>query len=296
MKSSLKDGDEWYDFSGVFPTCRCRECGLIYLNPRPVPAEIGQYYPEEYAPYQIAIEDEPNKWQRLNRRYALYKRIKVIQSRTASPGRVLDVGCATGTFLAALRQVGWQVKGVEFSLYAADYARQRFGIDVVTGELEQANFPDKHFDLVTFWDVLEHVPDPKSSLIEAARITKGGGQLLLVLPNPDSFEAGWFGQYWAGWDTPRHLHIFTKDVIKQFLEKTGWQMTEMICITGRIWLFNLSLTHWLDNHIDNPRWRKWIMTIASSLPVRLFSLPYFMLIERMKKGSIMAIFAQRTRH
>ncbi len=287
--------DEWYKLPGTFPTVRCRECGLIYLNPRPGKNEINQYYPPEYTPYFVAIEDEPSWWTRFNRRYALRKRLKAISTRIPKRGRVLDVGCATGTFLAALKEDGWQTYGVELNKQAAEYARSRHQLNVFTGELTEAQFSDSQFDLIIFWDVLEHVHKPRKTLQEAARITKPGGYLFLVLPNPESWEARLFGQYWAGWDTPRHLYIYSKNTMHRFLAETGWQMTEMFCITGRIWLFNLSLEHWLQNNWRHTRTRKIIMSIARSLPMRILSLPYFMLAERLKKGSVMAIVAQRSR-
>lgn len=285
--------DEWYGREGEFPTVRCRECGLIYLNPRPDRAEIGQYYPDEYAPYFRAIDDEPSWWQRFNRRLAIRKRIRLVQKRLPQPGRVLDVGCATGTFLAALRAHGWQTQGVELSSYAAAYARSRHGLDVFTGEIVDAQFPANQFDLVVLWDVLEHVHQPRETLLEAARVAKPTGTLLLTLPNPNSIDAWLFGQYWAGWDTPRHLYIYSEEVIYRFLQETGWQMLEMTCVTGRIWLFNLSLEHLLQNKLANKHIRQVLMAIMRTLPVRILSLPYFMLIERLKKGSGMAIFARR---
>jgi SAM-dependent methyltransferase len=285
--------DEWYGGVGTFPTVRCRQCGLIYINPRPDPQTIGQYYPTDYAPYFLAVEDEPSWWQRFNRRLALRKRLRLVQRQLPRPGHVLDVGCATGSFLVALRSAGWQVQGIEFNPQAADYARRRHGLEVVTGTLADGHFPDSQYDLVIFWDVLEHVHHPRQTLSEAARITKPGGWLLLVLPNPDSLEARWFGQYWAGWDTPRHLYVYSRDVLRRLLSETGWQMGATSCITGRIWLFNLSLEHWLQNRVENGRVRRLIMSIMRSLPIRIISLPFFMAIERLQKGSIMAIFARR---
>ena len=285
--------DEWHGNAGRFPTVRCQECGLIYITPRPDETEIGLYYPPSYQPYLTAIEDEPSWRRRFSRRLAMRKRLRLVRRYFNQPGRVLDVGCATGSFLAALRDAGWQTEGVEFSAYAADYARQRHGLEVTTGELADGRFPDGRFDLVIFWDVLEHIRQPRQTLQEAARIAKPGGALLLTLPNPDSLEARLFGQYWGGWDTPRHLYIFPLAPLRRMLAETGWEMREMRCISGRIWLFNLSLSHWLQNSAIPPRLQQLIMAVMRSLPMQIISLPFFVLLERLKKGSIMAIFAVR---
>lgn len=286
--------DEWHGRQGEFPTLKCHICGHIYLSPRPTLDEIGAYYPDTYQPYTIAPDDEPSAWQRFNRRLALRKRVKYIRKHVPVKGKVLDVGCATGNFLAALRDDGWQVQGVEVSEYAVNYGRTRHQLDIFHGLLDEASFPDNSFDLVSFWDVLEHVHDPVATLQEANRLTKTGGYLLLLLPNPSSLEAKLFGGYWAGWDTPRHLNVPSEQVLEtRLLPKTGWQFQSMHCLTGRIWLFNLSLAHWLNNHIDNDTQKRWIMRVMRSLPMRLLSLPIFGIIERLRLGSVMAILARK---
>lgn len=283
--------DEWFGLPGSFPVRHCQTCGLFYLSPRPTTAEIGRYYPPAYTPYLPAIEDEPSAWVRFNRQLAMSKRLKLIQQHIQQPGQVLDVGCATGNLLAALQQAGWQPHGVETNSQAADYTRQRFGIPVFTGELQQAQLPASQFDLVIFWDVLEHVHDPRQVLQEAARITRSGGTLLLSLPNPGSLEARLFGSHWAGWDIPRHLQLFPVAVIDRLLQETDWQMVDWRCAGGRMWLFNLSLQHWLKAR--RPGWQKVLMPLMRSPFAQLLFWPYFELVERIKKGAVMAIFATR---
>jgi SAM-dependent methyltransferase len=285
--------DHWYNLPGRFPVRRCRECGLIYLNPRPDRLEIHHYYPQAYEPYSPAIDDELSLWRRLNRRYGMFKRVQMIQARLKIKGRALDVGCATGVFLEALQRHGWEVHGVEPNAEAAAYARSRLRLDVFNGELVQARFPACYFDLVTLWHVLEHVHQPRQMLLEAARITRPGGMLVLALPNPDSLEARLFGPFWAGWDVPRHLYIFPVPVISKMLRETGWHMFDTVCLEGRMWLFNLSLRHWLADNVSKVRWRRFITGLAGSLPMRLLTIPYFMVVERLKQGSIIAILAQR---
>lgn len=285
--------DLWYGIEGRFPVRQCCSCGLIYLSPRPERGEIDRYYPTEYAPYQMAEDDEPSRWRRWNRRYSESKKVRAVQARVASTGNALDIGCATGDFLEALRRHGWDVAGVETNAEAANYAVTRFGLDVYTGELQEADFPDSRFDLVTMWHVLEHVHDPLATLEEVARITRPGGTVLLAIPDPDSLEAHLFGQCWAGWDVPRHLHIFSRPLITRLLQERGWQVRDVVYMTGRHWLFNLSLRHWSEHNIGSDRIRRLLLRIAGSLPARLLTLPVFVLLERLQKGSIMVLFAAR---
>lgn len=286
--------DEWFHLPGTFPVCECQTCGLIYLNPRPTRQAINEYYPEEYQPYKLATADLSSPLKKAEQAYTLKKRINVVQKRFPKPGQVLDVGCATGNFLNALRQIGWQPRGVELNEQAAHYARQRLDLDVHTGTLEEAQFQADQFDLVIFWDVLEHVFNPTETLTEAARITRPKGRLLLTLPNPHSIDARLFGSYWAGWDIPRHLQIFSLSVIDQMLHQTGWHREEMFCMTGRHWFFNLSLAHWLEGKKVSGKISEIILKVTRSVPFRLFTLPYFIIVEKLKRGPIMVIFARKT--
>ncbi|MEW5989267.1 MAG: class I SAM-dependent methyltransferase, partial [Chloroflexota bacterium] len=207
---------------GDFCLVRCRHCGLIYQNPALTLAELGDYYPDDYLPYAKAIQSESSPFRRLDLEYGLVRRCRRLMRHRPSPGRLLDVGCATGLFLNAMRERDWQVAGVEPSLNASTYARQTFNLDIYTGTLEEAGLPAAHFDAVTLWDVLEHVIDPKATLAEIGRILKPGGLLVLSLPNPSCVEARLFGSHWLGWDRPRHLHLFTRPVLQRYLSDTGF--------------------------------------------------------------------------
>ena len=289
----LEGRDRLYGIEGTFPLVRCRHCGLIYLNPRPGPDDMARYYPSDYIAYYNAIEDEPSFLRRLDRRYGLHKRCREVIRRAGGPGRLLDVGCATGVFLEGMRQRGWTVAGVELNAEAARYARERSGLEVFVGELEEAGYPDASFDVVTLWDVLEHVRDPRETLEEIARILRAGGLLVLSLPNPDCLEARLFGPYWAGWDVPRHLYIFSRSVLEQLLAETGFQIQEVSSFTGRYHAFVLSTQLWLAERLANQRWQRLILGAMRSWPTRLLTLPWYAMAGRWNLSSYMTVFARR---
>jgi SAM-dependent methyltransferase len=191
-----------------FRLLSCRACGHLYQSPRPTPEAIGRYYPAGYAPFQPAIADLPSPLRRLELRSYYATRRRIVERAAGRRGRILDVGCATGNFLDAMRRAGWQAEGVEPAAEAAAYARERLGLAVTTGRLEEAALPAAAYDAVTLWDVLEHVHEPRATLSEAARLLRPGGALILGLPNPDSLEARLLGPHWIGWDLPRHLNLF----------------------------------------------------------------------------------------
>jgi SAM-dependent methyltransferase len=113
-----------------------------------------------------------------------------IATRTGdNKGRILDVGCALGTFLALARDRGFDPRGVEISQFASSFARDRRGLDVFTGDLEHFTAPDGSFDVITFWDALEHVTHPLENLKTARRLLRRGGLLLVTTDNFDALVA-----------------------------------------------------------------------------------------------------------
>jgi SAM-dependent methyltransferase len=227
--------------SAQFQLVTCQVCGHIYQNPRPTVASIGRYYPEDYIPFQRAIEDEPHLWRRLDRRYGRYRRCVAVHQAAGGVGRLLDVGCATGIFLDGMRQFGWQVQGVEPTWSAVEYARRRFDLDVFHGRLEEARFPAQRFDAITLWDVLEHVHEPRPLLAEIVRLLRPGGLLVISLPNPDSLEARLLGPYWLGWDLPRHLNLFRPALLNRHFRQVGLRVERIRSFTAGYGVLVMSL-------------------------------------------------------
>ncbi len=289
----LAGRDRLHGLPGRYNLVRCENCGLIYLNPRPGPDSIAAYYPEDYLAFYTAIEDEPSWFRRLDRQYAVHKRCSQVIRRAGPAGRLLDVGCATGIFLNGMRQRGWHVEGLEPSPHAAAYARQRFGLEVREQSLEESGFPDEQFDVLTLWDVLEHVPDPAIAIAEAARILRPGGWLVLSLPNPASWERRWFGPYWAGWDVPRHFHIFSQEVLERYLAPAGFSQVEITSFTGRHGVLALSVQFALTEWPAPETWKRTVMRLVRSVPARVLTWPYYAVADRLNRSSIMTVFAQK---
>lgn len=173
--------------SGVFERWvqRCRACGFRQIRPRVTRGEIDRLYPPAYfdATQPIGYSDYAREAQRRRREaYFLTRRRRGVRP----PERVLEVGCALGFLLHALRDRGCDVTGVDAAPFAAYYARTRFGVPVTCGTLGEAAFPDAAFDLVIQKDVLEHVDDPRGHLMETARVMAPGGALWLVTPNGEA--------------------------------------------------------------------------------------------------------------
>ncbi len=226
---------------------RCRRCGLIYQSPRPPIDLMDAHYPPAYGAHAFDGTEERTSWLfRTSARYGLVKRARVV-TRYRSGGRLLDVGCGTGEFLDWMqRQPNWRVEGVETSTRIAGVARDRYGLSVFTGQLEQAAFPEKTFDTITMWDVLEHLHDPSASLKEVHRVLNDSGTLILRVPNADSLERKVFDRYWSGLDAPRHLYVFSPHTLRDLLERAHFKILEISSGAEGYSSFILSLRFWLN--------------------------------------------------
>lgn len=221
---------------------RCRRCGLVCQAPMPAPADLTPHYPPAYD--DVLTRDEQATGSRSRRAAAAYgwrRRVRTV-TRRVKHGRLLDVGCGTGGFLQAMQRIGgWELQGVETRAGAARAASDRLGVEVRGGTLKQAEWPAGHFDVVTLWDVLEHVHDPTATLTEVHRILKPGGLVVARVPNGRSWEARLFGAAWAGLDAPRHLYVFDPVTLRDILTVCGFRPSVGNCPFGWLAGFALSL-------------------------------------------------------
>jgi SAM-dependent methyltransferase len=144
--------------------------------------------------------------------------------RYAGPGRLLDVGCGEGAFLRAARKRGWEVFGTELTAETARFARESGGLDVRTGGPAEWGFEAGTFDAVTFWHVLEHVPDPVAMLEQCARLLRPGGLIVVAVPNLRSLQAKLAGRHWFHLDVPYHVSHFSPASLDVALRRSGFDV------------------------------------------------------------------------
>lgn len=224
----------------TFQLVRCNECGLIYLRNRPALESIASYYPEDYECYTQTdgLGSTQESW---HHRRAMNMKMGFIEKHAEKPGRLLDIGCGTGDFLVSARERGWQVKGIELVDRAAKIARERRDLDVKTGSIDDLEIPPESYQLVTMWDVLEHLPSPRRALQMIHDLLENNGLLVFSIPNLKSFDRYLFGGSWIGWDVPRHLHLFDAKNIDQLCEISGFRKIEEKTFIGGKGTFHLSL-------------------------------------------------------
>lgn len=224
----LTGRDLLHDLPGTFCVDRCTSCGLMRTDPRPTPQSIGFYYPSDYGPYLgTVVADGAGDGGLKARLIALGKRLFDTRAHAVpqrAPGRMLELGCASGSYLHAMAAKGWQVEGIEFSPEAAASAR-KLGFHVDTGAVETIDKAPAQFDLITGWMVLEHLHQPLAVLQKLRQWVKPGGVLCVSVPNAGSAERAVFGGHWYALQLPTHLYHYDPKSIRKLMAAAGWRVT-----------------------------------------------------------------------
>lgn len=218
--------DRLHNLPGEFSVVKCRTCGLIRTNPRPTLETIGFYYPDEYEPYRstrVTLMPGPRGQVPVWKRVLLDLLAGGRELPVRPPGRLLEIGCASGAFLHEMAQLKWQVEGLEMSETAAEGARS-LGYPVRSGTIETAADPAEPYDVVVGWMIFEHLHDPVCASQKLRRWTRENGWLVISVPDASSWEFKIFKDAWYGLDVPRHLYHYTPKTIKMVLMRCGWRV------------------------------------------------------------------------
>ena len=244
--------DQLYGAPGAWSFSRCESCGLVWLDPRPAGPDLIDLYTTWYHYTHASAKSGARSGlagavarglQAAAFGYAppsgrgtqVAGRI-LARSRSAREllggsvawlhgrpgGRLLDVGCGSGEFLAHMRELGWQVAGTEPDPAAAKVARDAFGLPVWQGDLIGGPHPPDSFDAITMSHVIEHAADPVALLAKCRELLRPDGELVVVTPNIQSLgrrllNEGWF----LGWSPPWHLFVFSARTLAASAERAS---------------------------------------------------------------------------
>ena len=200
----------------VFDLHHNPEYDLLITFPKPSLETLPNYYESDnYISHTDRSRTLFERVYRLIKSIAIKKKISLI-NKHANKGNLLDIGAGTGSFLHAAKKDGWQTIGLEPSEKAKQFASLK-GLKFIDN---LNDIPTKSQDIITMWHVLEHVPNLDEYLFELKRIIKPSGTIFIAVPNFKSFDASYYGKFWAAYDVPRHLWHFSKGSIqKLFSEK-----------------------------------------------------------------------------
>jgi SAM-dependent methyltransferase len=198
---------------------QCRHCGYVYANPRWPAEDLVDAY--------ASVEDETYVLERAGREKTFASHLRALE-KISGPGQnrpLLDVGAYIGIFVEVARAAGWSACGLEPSRWAVDVARQS-GLPVIEGTLEAAELEDKQFDVITLWDVIEHLDDPSADLARLYPMLRPDGLLVVHTMDVDSLMARLMGQRWP-WFMDMHLHYFSRRTLAEMLEKNGYEVVSV---------------------------------------------------------------------
>jgi 2-polyprenyl-3-methyl-5-hydroxy-6-metoxy-1,4-benzoquinol methylase len=210
----------------TFSILRDETSDLLITSPRPDLTDLSKYY--ESAAYISHTDARKTLFDRIYqvvRNHTIRKKIRLINSFGASKKTVLDIGAGTGDFLHACKKANWFVEGIEPNEKARGIAElkldQKFGSDI-------SELAGKTYDVITMWHVLEHVPNLEGYLEQLNHLLKENGKLVIAVPNHNSFDANYYGKYWAAYDVPRHLWHFSQKAIKTLFRKEKMTIVKTI--------------------------------------------------------------------
>ncbi len=201
---------------------RCQKCGLIYVNPRIDAAARQAYYAFDNPVDRHFIQD----WfvDSAELQQATWWRFLRVISRYCLTGKLLDVGCGTGSFLAEARKSGFDVVGQDVSPHFVQLCRQQYDLTVYETDLTTLPLPQASFDCVTAFDVIEHHPDPRQMLTDIHRLLRPGGLLVISTHDIGNIFARFYGPRWRLIDPIGHLTYFTRATLRGLLERCEFQV------------------------------------------------------------------------
>ncbi len=210
-----------------FAIVECKECSLRYTNPRPAEAEIGKYYQsDKYISHSGSNKSELGVTYKLYdwvRNFSIGTKLSLIK-KYHTAGKLLDLGCGLGYFLNGVKKdQTFEATGADVSNEALAFIKKEFGLEAMN-ETDLSNFPNQSFDIITQWHVMEHVHRIDERMLELKRLLSKPGTMFIAVPISNSFDAGYYKQFWDAYDVPRHLYHFTPKSFRLLMEKNDFKV------------------------------------------------------------------------
>lgn len=229
-------------YAGHYPIVQCTGCNLVRSLLRDDDLTLSDIY--------TRLEDGSYEAESVNRMRTANSYLKLISRFFHEPHNLLDIGCSTGIFLSCAKQIGWNVTGLEPSHWAANIASNRLsGMEIYVSTLANADFPGENFDVITLWDVLEHLPYPSDALFSLHRWLKPSGWLFLNTPDITSLPAQVLGERWMQF-LREHIWYFSPHTLQKLLAKCGYRIA--LTRTNLVW-FSIGNILTRINQYHNPQ-------------------------------------------
>ncbi len=221
MKSYLKTND-FFLSNEAFELLYDETLDMLVTSPQPV--NIEKYYEtDNYISHSDGEGTLLEKVYQSIKKRNLQKKVALIEKYTKDHKTLLDVGAGTGDFLRYAKNKAWKVFGTEPNANARKLASQK-GIDL-EGDLD--NIRGMKFSVITLWHVLEHLPNLKEDIERLSHMLEEEGTLIVAVPNFKSYDAKYYGRFWAAYDVPRHLWHFSRTAMARLFLKQGMELKKV---------------------------------------------------------------------
>lgn len=209
----------------IFELYKDEKYDLLITAPQPIGENLEKYYEsDDYISHTDSKRSAFEKLYQIIKNIALKNKLQLLNRLHQNKGNLLDIGAGTGDFLLFAKNNGWHTIGIEPSEKAKAVAKKKG----VAFEASTQNLEDHSFDVITMWHVLEHVPNVENQIKELRRLLKPEGTIIIAVPNFNSFDAKYYGQFWAAFDVPRHLWHFSKSAIKALFSKEKLHLVDIL--------------------------------------------------------------------
>jgi 2-polyprenyl-3-methyl-5-hydroxy-6-metoxy-1,4-benzoquinol methylase len=200
------------------------ELDMLVTSPQPSLEKLPSYYEsDDYISHTDGKRSLFEKIYHVVKNIALQNKLRLINSQSLK-GNLLDIGAGTGDFLVVAKNNGWKITGIEPGEKPKAIAVNK-GVSFANDLSELEN---NSFDIITMWHVLEHVPNLEFQIKELKRLLKPNGTILIAVPNFNSFDANYYGKFWAAFDVPRHLWHFSKTAVDKLFSKENLQLIQVV--------------------------------------------------------------------
>lgn len=282
---------EYHTSPDAFLAKRCRQCQLVYLDPRPSIDDLPRIYPENYHAFEFSEERFGLIYQ--VRRKLEARRLLSWCRDLKDDARIIDVGCGDGFHLGLLREFGrpgWQIEGVDNSDLAVA-AATRAGLTVHKGNVEELNLPRASYDMAFLIQTIEHVGDPPVVLEAVRELLRPGGLVVIITDNTDSLDFKLFkGRHWGGYHFPRHWNLFNKQSLRLLAEKVGLEVkTLQTAVSPVNWVYSVR------NSLVDMRAPQWLVnrfSLESTGSLSVFT-TFDMLHQLFGKGALLHAVLRR---
>ena len=200
---------------------------MLETFPQPSPEKLPDYYKsDDYISHTDGKRNLFEKVYHFIKSIAINRKLKLINSVSNNGKQLLDFGCGTGDFLEIVQKNGWNVSGIEPNEKARSISNIKTN-DSVFDANHFFNLKENSFDVITLWHVLEHLPDLDAHIIQFKKLLQPDGTLIIAVPNFKSYDANHYKEFWAAYDTPRHLWHFSKTAISKLMSKHDLVVVEI---------------------------------------------------------------------